>query len=136
MKYLRARIPNSLLINQFLRFFFIGGFCASLNILILYILTGILNLHYSFSILIQTLVVNSIGFYLNKKFTFKKNKDSFWREFLKYHTVMFSSFLLVLLLMFLFVDIFHVWYLFSFFIVSVIMISYNFISHKKWTFKK
>lgn len=134
MKYIRFKISTKILNNQFLRFFFVGGFCASLNLLILYVMTGLLNFHYLLSVLVQTIVVNTIGFFLNRCFTFKKNQDKLWKGLLKYHTVMISSFLIVSALMYLLVDIIHVWYLSAFMIVTIIMIAFNFVSHKKWTF--
>lgn len=127
-----AQIPA----KQFIKFFVVGGFCAALNILIIYILTGIFQLHYLVSIAVQTILVNSIGFYLNKRFTFKQNKTNLWKGLLKYHTVMLSSLIIVSILMYLLVDIFKIWYLFAFVIVTIIMTIVNFLSHKKWTFKK
>lgn len=136
MKYIRSKIPAKLLANQFLRFFLVGGFCASLNILGLYILTSILHVHYLISILTQTVLVNAVGFYLNKRFTFKNSKDGFWKGLIKYNSVMISSFLIVSILMYFLVDILHVWYLSAFIFVTIIMIIFNFVSHKKWTFSK
>ena len=135
MRYLRSKVPQKIQSSQFLRFFFVGGFCASLNLLILYIFTGLVGFHYLISLAIQTVVVNTIGFLLNRKFTFKKSGRRFWKELAKYHYVMLSSFLVVSSLMYLFVDIFQIWYMLSFIIVTIVMLIFNFISHKKWTFK-
>ncbi|TYQ30716.1 GtrA family protein [Pseudanabaena sp. UWO310] len=136
MKYLKSKASYVSLENQFLRFFMVGGFCAFLNIVILYILTGILNFHYLLSVLIQTVVVNYIGFYLNRRFTFKRTKGEFWEGLAKYYAVMISSFLMVSSLMYLLVDIFHVWYLYAFVLITIMMMIFNFLSHQKWTFKK
>jgi putative flippase GtrA len=136
MKYSRSKILTKPLTNQFLRFLFVGGFCASLNILILYILTGILHFHYLVSVLVQTVAVNTIGFYLNKRFTFKKRKDGFWKGLIKYNSVMISSFLIVSILMYFLVDVLHIWYLSSFVIVTISTIIFNFVFHKKWTFNE
>ncbi len=140
MKYIRSRIPSKVLDrflrNQFLRFFIVGGFCASLNLIILYVLTDLCKFHYLVSILIQNIVVNSIGFYLNRVFTFKQKEDDLLQGLIKYHIVMISSLVIVSFLMYLFVDIFRIWYMTAFVVVTVIMIAYNFISHKKWTFNK
>jgi putative flippase GtrA len=121
--------------NQFLRFCLVGGFCASQNILIIYLLTGLFKVHYIFSIFLQTVFVNSIGFYLNSRYTFNGNKNEFWQELFKYHTVMLSSILTVSILMYVLVDILHIWYLYAFITLTIAMTIYNFIAHKKWTFK-
>lgn len=121
--------------NQFLRFCLVGGFCAFQNILIIYFFTSFLKLHYIISIFIQMLFVNSIGFYLNSRYTFKTKNNNFWQELLKYHTVMISSVLTVSVLMYFLVDILHIWYLYAFIILTIATTLYNFIAHKKWTFK-
>jgi putative flippase GtrA len=135
MKKDYLQFSNSLKKNQFFKFCVVGTFCAFQNILILYILTSFLNLHYIFSILIQMLFVNTVGFYLNRRYTFTLQTDRFWQELIKYHTVMISSFFTVSLLMYLLVDIMHIWYLYAFTILTIGMTIYNFLAHKKWTFR-
>jgi putative flippase GtrA len=130
----KFKIPN-IISNKFLRFSLVGGFCALQNILILYFLTDILKLHYIFSTLAQMIFVNTIGFYLNKRYTFKTKINRLWYELWKYHTVMFSSFLTVLVLMYLLVEVLHTWYLYAFIILTIGMTGCNFLMHKKWTFK-
>src|ERR687886_821537 len=109
MKSIKVNI-HKILHNNFFRYSIIGAFCAFQNIAILYFLKSILNLHYIFATIIQMIFVNSIGFYLNKRYTFKTRINNFWRELWKYHSVMFYGFLMVLALMYLLVDIFNIWY--------------------------
>lgn len=134
MVNLKLKIDN-IFRSKFFRYSIIGAFCACQNIAILYFLKSILNLHYIFATIIQMIFVNSIGFYLNKRYTFKTRINNFWHELWKYHTVMFSGFLTVLVLMYLLVDILGIWYLHAFIIVTIIMTLFNFLMHKKWTFK-
>ena len=134
MKSIKLNI-HKILHNNFFRYSIIGAFCAFQNIAILYFLKSILNLHYIFATMIQMIFVNTIGFYLNRRYTFKTRINNFWHELWKYHSVMFYGFLMVLALMYLLVDIFNIWYLYAFIIVTVIMTLFNFIMHKNWTFK-
>ncbi len=134
MKTIKLNIHH-ILHNNFFRYSIIGAFCACQNVAILYFLKSILNLHYIFATIIQMIFVNSIGFYLNRRYTFKTEINNFWHELWKYHTVMFSGFLTVLVLMYLFVDILNIWYLYAFIIITIIMTAFNFLMHKKWTFK-
>lgn len=122
--------------NELIKFCIIGSFCALQNILILYCLTSILNVHYIFSIFFQTLYVNSLGFYLNRRYTFSVKNGQFWQELFKYHTVMASSLLTFSILMYLLVDVMHIWYLSAFILLTIGMTFYNFLSHKRWTFKE
>ncbi len=127
---------RQILSSKFFRFSVVGAFCNLLNLVSLYFFTTILNLHYILSTIISIVFLNSLGFYLNKRYTFKTNKKYFWVELWKYHTVMFSSFLSILLLMYLLVDVLHIWYLYANVIIAASMIIYNFLMHKNWSFKK
>jgi putative flippase GtrA len=114
-------------------------FCTIQNVFWLYLLTTILKFHYLVSTIILMITVNSLGFYLNKRYTFKTYKTrtikSVFKELIKYHTVMLSSSLIVLGLMYVFVDIFRIWYIMSNLVISIGMSVYNFLIHKRWTFK-
>jgi putative flippase GtrA len=135
MNSIKLRIHNFVK-SHFFKFLLIGGFCTLQNIIWLYVLTTILGLHYLISTTILAIVVNSLGFYLNRRFAFKKRgKENFLYELWKYHTVMLSSFLIVLVSMYILVDIFHIWYLLANIIITICMVLYNFLMHKKWTFK-
>ena len=121
--------------SQVFKFLLIGGFCTLQNIVWLYFFTTILGFHYIVSTIILMITVNSLGFYLNRRFTFKKQGNNFWQELCKYHTVMISSCLTVLLFMYILVDILHFWYLYANILITVVMTFFNFFLHKKWTFK-
>ena len=132
--------PRLLIRTRFSKFVVIGAFCTLQNIVWLYILTTVLGLHYIVSTVILMLSVNSLGFYLNRKYTFKPDKKNDFKtiipELLKYHFVMLSSFMIIILLMYILVEFFNVWYILANLIVSLGMTIYNYLAHKIWTFKK
>lgn len=121
--------------SQFFKFLLIGGFCTLQNIFWLYLLNKIWGIHYIVAILILSAIVNTFGFLLNRRFTFVKKEGQFWQELWKYHTVMFSSLLTVLILMFIGVDILKADAVIANIVITVGMTIYNFLLHKKWTFK-
>lgn len=123
--------------NQFVRFLLIGGFCALQNIFWLYLLTSVLRIHYIISTIILMFIINTLGFYLNRKYTFKfqKSKNNFWQALFRYYTVILASSCAVLLLMYTLVDLLKIWYLYAHILITVLMTLYNFLIHKKWTFK-
>jgi putative flippase GtrA len=132
---LQAKIKN--IINwKISRFLVIGGFCAGLSLLIMYGFTDLLKLNYLVSTVISIVVTNFIGFYLNKHYTFKTKRKSFWREMWKYYSVMISSYLLNLMIMYLLVDVINIWYLYATMILIVILTPYNFLLHKFWSFRQ
>jgi len=122
--------------KQFIRFFCIGGSCAILTLVLMYVLTTLLNVHYIISTIIVWFSTNFIGFYFNKKYTFKTHKSYFWRELYKYYGVMLSSCFLNVGLMYFFVSLLSIWYLLANVIVIGILFFYNFLMHKNWSFKK
>jgi putative flippase GtrA len=61
--------------NKLFTFLCIGGFCAALNLVLMYIFTSLLRVHYLLSFILVFLIGNSIGFYFNKNYTFKTKKN-------------------------------------------------------------
>lgn len=134
MNNIRLKI-DTITNSKFFKFLLVGGFCTLQNIVWLYVLTTLLGLHYIVSTIILMITVNTLGFYLNRRFTFKKQGDNFWHELWKYHTVMLSSSVTVLILMYVLVDIVGIWYLYANIIITIGMTLVNFLMHHKWTFK-
>jgi putative flippase GtrA len=121
--------------RKFLKFIIVGGLCACLNLISLYVLTTVLDLHYLISFIIVFLLGNFIGFCLNKYFTFKTKTKHFLKELWKYYSVMLTTFGINLMFMYIFVDILKIWYLLSSAIIIAVCTIYNFFMHKKWSFK-
>jgi putative flippase GtrA len=127
---------RSLIKNKFIKFSFVGATCAFLSLGGLYFFTTILKIHYLISTMLTWISTNFIGFYLNKRYTFKTKKKRFWYELVRYYIVMFSSFLANLLFMYFLVSRLHIWYLHANFIVIIFFTFYNFLMHKNWSFKQ
>lgn len=124
---------------QFARFLSVGSICIILNLSILYILTDFFKVYYLLSCCIALLLVNYIGFKLNKTFTFldgipRARAESFW-QFLRYNAVSIVSFLMGISQMYILVDVFDVWYIYANMLVAVIMAFVNFFMHKYFTYK-
>ncbi|GET37516.1 GtrA family protein [Microseira wollei] len=119
----------------FVNFLGVGGFCAILSLASIYLLTTVLNCHYLFSFVIVFILVNFIGFCLNKYITFKTKKKEFWHELWKYYSVMLSSFCMNFILMYLLVDVLKIWYIYANIMLIIGFTIYNFFMHKKWSFK-
>lgn len=123
---------------QFCRFLLVGGVCIVLNLLALYGLTDLLGLHYLLSCCVAVVLVNYVGFRLNKALTFTDAAPgpvarSVW-QFLKYNAVSVVSFLLVIGQMYVLVDIFGFWYIHANIIAGIVMAFVNFAMHKHFTY--
>jgi putative flippase GtrA len=134
-KTLNKPIGRELIRKRFINFIIIGSFCSTFSLGCLYLLTTILNCHYMLSLTLTFIFGNFIGFCLNKYCNFRTQSFFFLEELWKYYSVMLSSFLVGLLLMFIMVDYLKIWYIHANFIVIVGSTIYNFLMHYKWSFK-
>ena len=57
--------------TRIFKFLGVGGFCAGLSLIFLYIFTSLLNINYLISSVITIIITNFIGFALNKYYTFQ-----------------------------------------------------------------
>lgn len=121
--------------REVLKFLFVGAFCLLVNTGILYLLIEIAKIQYLIATIIGFFLSNLLGFFLNKYYTFQARKTSIWKELYKYYAVMTSSFLVNLALMAILVDVFKIWAIYASLIVAVILTTYNYLMHKKWSFK-
>jgi len=127
---------RDLLNLRIFRFLGVGGFCAGLSLIIMYVLTSIIHINYLISTVITIIVTNFIGFYLNKYYTFQTKKKLFWRELWKYYSVMLSSYILNVFAMYVLVDLVNIWYLYANILLMGILTPFNYFFHKKWSFNK
>ena len=120
---------------KFLRFVLVGSLGYISSILIIYLLTEKLKLHYIISWQVAWFFSNLLTFSINKLYTFNSKKRSFWFEIWRYYLVNSSSLFFAIIGVYVMVEAFRVNYLMASVLVSLISLFYNFILHKKWSFK-
>lgn len=120
---------------KFLRFVLVGSLGYISSILIIYLLTEKLKLHYIISWQVAWFFSNLLTFYTNKLYTFNSKKRNFGFEIWRYYLVNSSSLFFALIGVYVMVEAFRVNYLIASVLVSLISLFYNFILHKKWSFK-
>ncbi|HHV48281.1 MAG TPA: GtrA family protein [Rhodocyclaceae bacterium] len=120
--------------KRVVRFVLIGGVCFLTNLAVLYVGTDILGWYYLLSMAVSIIVANSLGWLLNRNWTFPASRFSWWMEYGRYMSVSFSSTLISLLLMILCVSVFGMHYLLASASIALAMISFNFIVHRDWSF--
>lgn len=127
---------NKYLLNRELtKFILVGLLCSSLNILFLYTLIDIIHFHYITSTTIAFVVINYIGYILNKLFTFERKELSIRFSISKYYFVMFCSLIINLSLMYFLVSILKLWYISASIFITILLFLFNFLLHKTWSFK-
>jgi len=133
MKFLKSVFKG----NKVLRFILAGGTATLSQIVALYIFTDIIGVWYLYSSILSFAIALFISFTLQKFWAFRdKVMQNAHVQFVKYTVVIFIGLLLNTAMMFLLVDILHLWYILAQIITGALIAVFNFISYKKFIFNK
>ena len=119
---------------KFLSYVMVGGACALLNLVVLWLLTSLLGLHYLVSTLISFFTVTPVGFWLQKIVTFRTPRSRAHIEWPRYFATMGSSLAANLVLMYILVSLAGLWYLTASVVVTVTLLTANFLLNDRWSF--
>ncbi|WP_236200404.1 GtrA family protein [Pseudomonas pseudonitroreducens] len=122
--------------RRYYKFIMVGGLCFGINLATLYILTGVLGVHYLASMLASIVIANTTGWALNRRWTFSPSGLPATKEFLKYFSANMLLFLASMALMALLVSGLGINYLVASAVIAIGMTAVNFIIHRDWSFKK
>jgi putative flippase GtrA len=75
------------------------------------------------------------NYVLNKIWTFRDKSTNIKTQFLKFLLVSIIGYLLTYNFMWLFVSVMHIWYILAKLLTSGIVLIWNFLANKYWTFK-
>lgn len=121
---------------QVFKFLVAGSFAFGVNIAALYIFTDILGVYYITSTVLAFLIAFSVSFTLQKFWTFEdRSKDRLHEQLPLYLAMQVASVSINAALMYIFVEYFHVWYIFSQMIISLAIAVIVFFLNKKYIFK-
>lgn len=118
------------------RFVIVGGTCFTLGLGLLYLLTDHVGLNYLVSMALALVVVNFVGWLLNRLWTFGSTSDDRSGEFGRYLLVNLGSAGVTMVLMALLVSGLHMHYLVASVAVSIAMMFLSYFVHKQWSFRK
>ena len=116
------------------RFVMVGGLCFMVNLLVLYVATDIWGWHYLLSMLLSIAVANTLGWFLNRVWTFGSSSSKLLSEYIRYLTVNLSSFAFSLLSMAVLVTGVGVHYLVASALNAIVLTVFNFLAHRGWSF--
>jgi putative flippase GtrA len=119
---------------QLIKFSFFGAFGYLFSVALIFCLKEFLQVHYLVAWFLAWIFTNLITFFFNNKYTFKNNKKII-PTLIKYYTVNLSSFLITLALMYVSVELLKIYYLTATIGISLVLLGYNFIIHRNWSFK-
>lgn len=116
------------------RFLIVGGVCFSVNLVVLYAGTDLLGVHYLWATLASLWITNTLGWLLNRRWTFASRAPAAFAEYCRYLTVNLSSFALGMALMALLVGLLGIHYLVANACIAFAMALGNFLAHRSWSF--
>ncbi|HEY5900001.1 MAG TPA: GtrA family protein [Burkholderiales bacterium] len=119
---------------KFLSYAMMGGICTLLNLVVLWLLTSVLGLHYLVSTLISFFTLTPVGFWLQKIVTFRTPRGRAHIEWPRYFITMGSSLAANLGLMYVLVSLAGLWYLAASLVVTAALLAANFLLNDRWSF--
>lgn len=117
------------------RFVISGGSSAFVDLLILYILNSVFGVHYLTAAILAFICAFGVSFTLHKFWTFKSHIESAHKQAVMYLATSLFGLLLNTLLMYVFVDKFHVVVLLAQMIVGIIVAFFSFFLSHNFVFK-
>lgn len=122
---------------EFLKFSLVGALGTIINIFILYSFTEIFLIYYLFSAIFAFFIAMTSNFILNKLWTFREQINyKISKKYFKFFLVSILALIVNLTFLYIFTEIFNLWYIFSQIFAIGISLIINFIGNKLWTFKR
>ena len=122
-------------INQFFKFALVGLVGTFVNVLFLYLFTDLLGIYYLISAVFSFLIAVLCNFVLNKVWTFEENfKYQVFKKGLQFLVVSVIALGINLLFLYVFTELFEIYYLISQVLAIGIGLIFNFIGNRFWTF--
>ena len=118
-----------------IRFIIAGGTSAMVDLALLYLLNTTFGLHYLLSAILAFIGAFGVSFTLHKFWTFKSHLEETHKQAMMYFGTSLFSLFLNTILMFIFVDFFHVMVLLSQFFVGIMVAFFSFFISRNFVFK-
>lgn len=124
-------------LKEFFKFCVVGAVGTIINLSILYILTEKLFVYYLTSAIFSFMIAMTSNFVLNKVWTFGENiKVEIGKKYLQFGLISILALLINLLFLYVFTEIWGIYYMISQVLSIGIALIINFIGNKIWTFSK
>ena len=118
-----------------IRFIISGGTSATVDLILLYLLNTTLGIHYLLSAILAFLGAFGVSFTLHKYWTFKSHQEQTHKQAIMYFGTSLFALFLNTLLMYIFVDFFHITVLVSQFFVGIMVAFSSFFISRNFVFK-
>lgn len=123
-------------LKQFITYGLFGLIAMITDIIILYCLTDLLQVHYLISVILSFTAAAFVNFLFQKKFTFKDHQKLSAKQFSHFLIIGIVGMAINLLVISVSVEYFHIWYIYGKLIAVMIAYIWNFNANRLFTFKK
>ena len=121
--------------RQFFKYCVVGVSGTLIDLAALYVLVEYAEMAVISAAVVAFLLAVVNNYVLNKIWTFKSRSKNYRKQFIKFLIVSVIGLGLTILFMGIFVEIFVIWYMFAKVLTSLIVLTWNFLGNKYWTFK-
>ncbi len=122
-------------LHQFFKYATIGATATIIDLSGLYIFVEYANFSVIPAAVLSFLIANITSFLLNKNWTFQNTSKNYRKQYIKFLIVSLGGLLLTVGFMSVFVNIFKIWYMLAKILTSLVVMFWNFLGNKLWTFK-
>lgn len=130
-------IENYIKFKQLIRYLISGSIAATVDLSLLYIFTDLLGWWYLFSATLAFILSFFVSFFLQKFWTFRdNNREAIYQQMTLYFILALVNIALNTFLMYLLVDLFKIWYIFSQIIAAGLIACESFILYKFFIFSE
>src|SRR5208283_1422039 len=130
---MREIIPQKYAV--FFKYAIVGCLGTAIDMGSLYVFVEFLHIHLLLAAAMSFILAVINNFILNKYWTFQNKSSNIRKQFIKFLIVSITGLLLTELFMALFVYDLKIWYMASKLITSGLVLIWNFLANKYWTFK-
>lgn len=121
--------------KPFIKYAIVGIMGTFIDLAALYLLVEYAHLEVIPASIVSFLLAVVNNFILNKSWTFQSKSTNYRKLFIKFLIVSVIGLLLTIACMYILVSIIKIWYMFAKAITSIIVLTWNFLGNKFWTFK-
>lgn len=121
--------------KPFFKYAFVGIMGTFIDLAALYLLVEYARLEVIPASIVSFLLAVINNFILNKIWTFQNKSTNYRKLFIKFLIVSVVGLLLTIACMYILVHVIKIWYMFAKIITSIIVLTWNFLGNKFWTFK-
>lgn len=121
-------------IKPFIKYCIVGLSGTAIDVISLFVLVEIFYFNVIIGSICSFIIAATNNFLLNKVWTFRNKSNNFRKLFIKFLLVSVFGFILTVISMYIFVNIIRIWYILAKLITSAVVLVWNFLGNKLWTF--